>query len=190
MSSPSFVIMKSDSFQYLSSKLIQHKIPIKDFRTRIQKVIEESKEGSGISLEDSYFLCITYTNQLRDFYTDKYRGQTFKNVKDAEKKMRSILIECKNVMEKSFPPKLPHMWSYEGALQELKADISDYFEDISHDLKIKASERKEKIIGRLRWVLNRLLLVLANFGQSEVQRRMSYRAAEKRLSEIPEFPLL
>jgi len=43
---------------------------------------------------------------------------------------------------------------------------------------------------RSKWVVAKLLLVAFNMAQFEVQRRLNVRNAEKRLSAIPEFPLL
>ncbi|KAJ1440266.1 hypothetical protein B484DRAFT_415582 [Ochromonadaceae sp. CCMP2298] len=85
------------------------------------------------------------------------------------------------------------LWSYEGHLQELRSDIDHYLENIPIDVEAVRQLprwRTSKWFRGGKWAAVQALMLVFNFGNYEMQRRLSIRAANKRLAAVPEFPLL
>jgi hypothetical protein len=135
-----------------------------------------------------------YMASLRDMYFNKFassfgRGQTNTAL------IEGILNECRSTMLLSTPERNGvAVFSFEGYLRELEMDMTQFSEERESML-----ARPNSIISRppaniwrkrLRWFGGQLALLLVNMLQSEWHRRALQRAGERRLAEVPEFPLL
>ena len=72
-----------------------------------------------------------------------------------------------------------------GLRKETDCDTSDM-----SVAQIKRYMRMRKIQNYSKWIITQLLLFTVNWGQNEFQRRQSKIAAERRLADIPDLPLL
>ncbi len=161
-----------------------------------------------------------YLDKLRDYYymlyvnsfSDSSRVYTANTVTDMKNKIYS---DCEIAMNKGLESDIMYnastqSWSYQGPLQELKDDLDTYssrmlqYFDSKADTKTDKSTKKywfiEKIYHkvpflhrhrkRVKWLAAQLILFTLNFVQNEIHRKSSYYAANKRLAEIPPFPML
>eukprot|EP01038_Epipyxis_sp_PR26KG_P011278 gene11278-15130_t len=191
------------TLESISYKIQSKKMPIFEFGRQIGDMIHSIqvyKSSNGIDILEVETLFNSYLDALRDFYFEKFiNSLQINNTLDTMKKRKEwIAKECTAAMNAALPLNAPQHWNYQGQLVELEADIdvhiSDCIEQMNckENLKIEsqAQQKRRLIIRRLKWLGAQVLLFSFNFCQHEVHRRMSLRAAEKRLAEVPEFPLL
>jgi len=156
-----------------------------------------------------------YLDKLRDYYymtyvnsfSDSSREYTADAVTDLKYK---LCAECEAAMSNGLESDMTQSWSYQGPLQELKDDLDSYSGRILRYLETKVATKSEKVATkywfmekiyqkipflsrhrkRVKWLAAQLILLTLNFLQNEIHRKSSYRAANKRLAEIPAFPML
>ena len=121
--------------------------------------------------------------------------------------LREITIrDCKIAMDDATPVSKKSVWNYAGILRELEIDIDTSIRDRIEVIQAQAKslvpnivERgfkfgpvyiSPKMTKRFRWFAAQALVMLVNFCQSEFSRRNAIRSANRRLAEVPGFPLL
>jgi len=161
-----------------------------------------------------------YLDKLRDYYymlyvnsfSDSSREYTANTINDTKNKIYS---ECENAMKNALESDkvyndVTQSWTYEGPLQELKDDLDSHSTRILQYFDRKGTNDQniapkkflflEKIYQkipflnrhrkRVKWLVAQIILFSLNFIQNEIHRKSSYHAANKRLAEIPAFPML
>ena len=151
----------------------------------------ESLLASGIDESDLQLLHGRYMANLRETYFRKFLSLLGKG-RPVEDVAAETLKECRATMMLSTPESGGGSWSFEGYLSELEADMGRYLEEVASSelLPSEGSGGRPTWRTRLRGLASQALLLLVNLLQSEWHRRATRRAAEKRLAEVPEFPLL
>ena len=161
-----------------------------------------------------------YLDKLRDYYymlyvnsfSDSSREYTADTIIDTKNK---VYADCEIAMNNGLESDLVYndatrSWSYQGPLQELKDDLNSYSSRMLQYLDSKADTKTDKITKkywfiekvyqkvpflhrhrkRVKWLAAQLILFTLNFLQNEIHRKSSYYAANKRLAEVPPFPML
>ena len=168
-----------------------HKIVV-SFREDLEHLLR-SLDGTSIDAVDLQLLHGRYMANLRETYFRKYLSQLGSD-RSAEEVAAEILRDCRATMTLSTPVTADGTWSFEGYLSELEEDMSRHREETAaakeNVFQPEARSVKATWRGRLKWLASQALLLLVNVLQNEWHRRATRRAAEKRLAEVPEFPLL
>ena len=193
---------------------------IVNFREEIETLASSSFEDSvddddDITEVDLQLLHATYMGKLRDIYLKKFLSEmSSKGTLLSLSELRRRTVEdCRLAMEASTPAAHLADWDFSAYINELEADIARYVEDVAEasesaeqrlsrpmqEASSSSDEKKRKKrdgfqqtiwFKRSKWLASQLLLLSLNMLQSEWHRRATRRAAEKRLAEVPEFPLL
>eukprot|EP01032_Pedospumella_encystans_P011768 gene11768-13661_t len=138
-----------------------------------------------------------YLDRIGEYYYEEFLNRCAQYTHHRQYKVLKdeIVQECTEAC-KELTSGFPDI-SCTGTISELQADIDNYIDQIPADQIISVNQtgtlaafRNSIWYARSKWVLAQVLMLALNFGQYELHRRLSIRAAEKRLAEVPEFPLL
>jgi len=202
----------------LREKVQSESLPLFDFGRELDRLLSHEVEDvrSELQREDALFflegevLFNEYMDGLRDHYLRSFTKELDDldlesiSVSRIHQRRDHFIKECRIAMLAGKPMRTQcSSWSIEGPLAELSADTSmllrekissysrsddSFGNSVTHHTKRKAVMKKTK--RWIRWFASQSILLLVNFLQNEWQRRAAKAAAEKRLADVPEFPLL
>ena len=169
---------------------------------------------------DAKILYGRYIELLKRYYYERFLLGMRDPGCDVQEIKQHSLSEFNVAAAKSTPASRTDSWAYGDYLCELETDIDSCIdslaEEVAGPLDVEGREVVNGRMGffaenndpcrrrldrymfwiqpkwrrRLRWVGSKVALLALNMAQFEWARRQSVRNAEKRLAEVPEFPLL
>lgn len=166
---------------------------IVDFRHECEGILHDSNSTSTTELEVE-LVHAKYAASVQDIYLKKFLSLV-KTSKNTDLLCRDIVNEFRLVIEASTPSAFYAAWLCEGYVAELAADLQrlcDEQQTVANQQRMygQTSSPSRKWRRRLKWIGSQALLLAINFLQGEWHRRSVRRATERRLAEVPEFPLL
>lgn len=154
-------------------------------------------QSSAVGEPEMYDLHARYMGRIRDIYNKRFLSVVDRgNSTRAEQQVLDTIADCRLTMQASTPASRLQQWNSEGYVSELEFDLRRYVDDLRQEQYKRNSESalvaqpQRRWRTRLRWLASQCILLAINFIQAEWHRRATRRAAEKRLAEVPEFPLL
>lgn len=204
--------------QSLLEKVTTEKLPLFEFKTDLQRLLEQ-RPGGDLEIENvvnTYFdyLRDHYYSEFRN-RTDSSSEQS---VALFDTVMKECSAAMKSALPRNAPSSLGYKDQLDELQQDINTFmqihskdpvggnrsswvVSDASQGTTGQKKISEGRpltANTKVLKRLvcknwrrrsKWALSQFLLLALNFGQYELHRRTIRLAAEKRLAEVPEFPL-
>ena len=127
---------------------------------------------------------------------DSGRPQSRVNTWDFKPALRDLELDIDKMMKQIDYEVTVDTEKTDDNIGDIKGRSKSKLHRILHPtLKIPGSGHIATFLGkksrkRLKWVFMQSLVLLFNFAQNEITRRTAIRMIEKKLAEVPEFPLL
>jgi len=194
---------------------LRREVPLFSFAKDLQAVLEDERsDSSGDSMEvgggpdetDAKILYGRYIESLKLHYWDRFMYQCQMDPGcNLEEAKRDSMSEFNVAASRSAPASRIDTWTHADFSDELESDIDAFTErarDLGEQIGLAADlpplSRWDRLLPmlqpkwrrRVKWFSTKAALLTLNMVQFEWARRQSVRNTEKRLAEVPEFPLL
>jgi hypothetical protein len=195
---------------------LRREVPLFSFAKDLQAVLEDERsDPSGNTIKiggrpdetDAKILYGRYIESLKLYYWDRFMYQCQMDPGcNLEEAKQDSMSEFNVAASRSTPASYTETWTHADFSDELESDIDAFIErarDLGEQSGLAAADlpplsRWDRLLPmlqpkwrrRVNWFSTKAALLALNMVQFEWARRQAVRNTEKRLAEVPEFPLL